>query len=212
VLAHIEPSWATRYLAVVVGPLILLLAMGLARAGAIGIAALAVAGLLILQPVTRINGLPMPRDAKSNGHGLAHQMAPRLAPGDLVLAAQPEAVPLLALELGDGFDYGDPTGIVEDPTFMDWRDAEDRLRAASFDTDLAPLVDALRPGDRVLLVLPGKEPRETDTSWIRLFRSRGRQIESALRADDRFGVVDVVVGSDREYVTLDAVLFERLSR
>ncbi|HUF85165.1 MAG TPA: glycosyltransferase family 39 protein, partial [Acidimicrobiia bacterium] len=118
-LAHVEPSWATRYLAVVVGPLMVVLGVGLARAGGAGVTALVLATILILQPFTRLGGLPLPRDAKSNARDVAATVAPRLAPGDVVLVAQPEAVPLFATELGEGFRYVSPTGPVEDPLLMD---------------------------------------------------------------------------------------------
>lgn len=209
VLAHVEPSWATRYLAVVVAPLVLLLGLGLARARWLGVAALALAALLILQPLSRINGFPMPRDAKSNGHAVAARFAPRLAAGDLVVVAQPEAVPLFRHELGDGFVFADPTGVVEDPTTMDWRDAEERLRATSFADGVGPLLDALEPGQRVLYVGPGNASSSTDTTWIMAFRADGRRIQQALRGDERFTLVGRQRGSDDPYVTFDAVLYER---
>ena len=209
-VAHVEPSWATRYLAVVVGPMLLVVAVGLARARLVGIGALAVAAVLILQPITRLEGtFRVPADAKSNAHAVAERMAPRLAPGDLVLVAQPEAVPLLHHELGDDLTYADPTGIVEDPTVMDWRDALPRLQAATHAADTAPLVDALAPGARVLVVLAGNDAKRTDTDWITSFRSAGRRIQQALRSDPGLVTVDRIRGSERPYVTFDAVLYER---
>lgn len=209
-LSHVEPSWATRYLAVIVGPVVLLLAMGLARAGAAGIGAAFVAGVLIIQPVTRLNGYPLPRDAKSNARDIAEVFAPRLAPGDIVVVAQPEAVPLLRIELGPDLVYADPTGRATDPTTMDWRDALGRLRAASYDADIAPLLDGLPIGGRVAVIEPGNEPRATDTAWITTFRAKGHEIESALRRDRRFRMIDAAAGSGREYVTIDGLLFERV--
>jgi hypothetical protein len=211
VISHIEPSWATRYLAVVVGPLLLLVGCGLARAGAAGIGAVAIAALLVLQPITRLNGLPMPRDAKSNARDIAAQVGPRLAPGDLVVVAQPEAVPLFRAELGGGFTYADPTGLADAPTLMDWRNAEDRLRAATF-ADLAPLIDRLKVGQRLAVIAPGNEARDTDTTWIQLFRTSSRRTVRALRTDPRFTVVDRIRGDSSPYVTFDAVLFERVTK
>jgi mannosyltransferase len=208
-LAHVEPSWATRYLAVVLGPLLLLVGFGLARAGGVGVAAVAFACVLVLQPITRVNGLPLPRDAKSNAHALAARMGPRLDDGDLVLVAQPEAVPLLRTELGPELTYADPTGVVDDPTIMDWRDAEDRLRAAG-GKELAALVEDMEVGQRVLLVAPGNEPSDTDTPWIELFRSAGRRAARALRADPRFVLVDRLRGPNEPYVTMDGAIWERV--
>jgi hypothetical protein len=210
VMAHVEPSWATRYLAVVVGTLLLLVGVAISRAGAAGVIALAIAALLVLQPVSRLGGLPLPRDAKSNARAVARHMVPRLADGDVVIVAQPEAVPLFRGELGAGFVYADPTGVVEDPTMMDWRDAEARLRSATT-ASLAPLVDTLEPGQRILVVAPGNAAADTDTSWIRLFRAAGRRTARALQADPRFELVDRLRGADGPYVTYDAAVWERVT-
>jgi len=210
-LAHVEPSWATRYLAVVVGPVVLLLAMGLSRAGGAGIAAVVVAAVLVLQPVTRLHGYPLPRDAKSNAHGIALDLGPRLRPADLVVVAQPEAVPLMRIELGPGLAYADPTGQLADPTVMDWRSALDRLRASTFAGDVAPLLDRLAVGQRVVLVEPGNEPKATDTTWINTFRAKGHEIEAELRRDRRFRLIGASAGTGDEYVTVDALLFERVT-
>jgi hypothetical protein len=209
-MAHVEPSWATRYLAVIVGPLLLVVGTGLARAKGVGIAAFAVAAILVLQPITRLSGLPLPRDAKSNARAVAELVGPRLEPGDVVVVAQPEAVPLFAAELGDGYRYASPTGPLDDPTLMDWRNAEDRLRAATWD-DLAPLVDDLRVGQRLLLIAPGNAVSPTDTSWVKLFRAAGRRATRVLKADPRFVIVDRMRGDDDPYVTFDALLFERVT-
>jgi hypothetical protein len=210
VIAHLEPSWATRYLAVIVGPLLLVVALGLSRSGTAGIAAVGIAAVIVLQPMTRLNGLPLPRDAKSDARALAAAVAPRLAAGDVVVVAQPEAVPLLRSQLGGGFTYADPTGLVQDPTLMDWRNAEDRLRASSF-ADLAPLIERMKVGQRLLLVAPGNEASDRDTAWIKLFRARSRRIAQALRADGRFAVIDRVRGDRGPYVSFDAFLFERVT-
>jgi hypothetical protein len=208
--AHVEPSWATRYLAVVVGPLLLLVGLGLARSNAAGVGAVAIAAVLVLQPITRLNGLPLPRDVKSNARAISEEVAPRMATGDLVIVAQPEAVPLFRFQLGGAFVFADPTGLIDDPSLMDWRNAEDRLRAASYG-DLAPLIDRLKPGQRLLLVNPGNEAHDTDTTWIQLFRNSARRTLLALRTDPRFAIVDRIRGDDSPYVSFDAVLFERVT-
>jgi mannosyltransferase len=209
-LAHVEPSWATRYLAVIVGPLVLLVGFAISRARGVGVAALVLVAVLVLQPITRVNGLPFPLDAKSNARALAERMVPRLADGDIVFVAQPEAVPLLRAELGDGFVYVDPMGVVEDPTVVDWRDAEARLRASSLE-DIAGLFDALEPGQRVLVVRPANPPADTDTAWIELFRLAGQRTGRALHADERFELVASLGGASGSYVTFDGVIWERVT-
>jgi hypothetical protein len=194
----------------VVGPLLLVVAFGLARAGSVGIGAVAIMVVLVLQPITRVGGLPLPRDAKSNGHGVAAVLAPRLRTNDVVVVAQPEAVPLFRAELGDDLVYADPTGVVDDPTIMDWRDAEARLRQSSIE-NLEALVDDIEVGTRVAVIVPGNAPADTDTDWIRLFRASGRRFTRALRADEDFELVTRLRGTGRSYVTFDAAVWERVS-
>jgi hypothetical protein len=175
-LAHLEPSWATRYLAVAVGPLILIVGVGLSRARGLGVGALVIAALLILQPVTRISpGIGVGKTSKSNAKEMAATLKPDLPAGTLVLVTQSEAVPLIAHYFGEGLRYADPRGLVADPHVMDWRDAEEQLDAARIPGALAPAIDALQPGDRVLLVTSTPPERDTDTSWLEQFRVLDRQ-------------------------------------
>ena len=53
-----------------------------------------------------------------------------------------------------GVRFLTPLGTVADPRLTDWRDGVARLRAGSAERVLAPLVDRLAPGRRVLLVMP----------------------------------------------------------
>jgi hypothetical protein len=67
----------------------------------------------------------------------------------------------------------------------DWRDGVDRLRATSAERDLAPLIDRLPAGRRVVLV----EPMVTDLSrwrapWTQLVRVRSAEWGRYV-ADDR---------------------------
>jgi 4-amino-4-deoxy-L-arabinose transferase-like glycosyltransferase len=176
VLAHLEPSWATRYLAVAVGPMILLVGLGLARARWVGVAAMAVIALLVTQPFTRISpGLGIAKDSKSNAGSIAALVQPALPSGSLVLASQPEAVPLFAHYLGAGYLYADPRGVVDDPQVMDWRDAEAAMEASSVPGRLAGTIAGLHPGDRVLFLTTDSPPKDTDTAWIERIRERGQQ-------------------------------------
>jgi hypothetical protein len=187
--AHVEPSWATRYLAVVVGPLLLLIGLGLARAGGVGIGALAIAALLVVQPFTRLAGeFERPSDAKSNGAAIVEALGP-LSAGDVVATSQPEAVPLLRYYLGEGPRYVEPAGEVDDPDVVDWRGAEERLLGSSLVATLEPIVEALRPGQRLLLVIPDTQPEQTDTAYVDAFRDQGRDAFETLSDDDRLEVV-----------------------
>ena len=176
VVAHAQPSWATRYLAVSVGPLILVVGYGLSRARWIGVVALGVVAVLVTQPFTRISpGIGIERDSKSNAGAIATMVRPEIPARSLVLVTQPEAVPLVEHYLGSGLTYADPRGVVADPQVMDWRNAEAQLDAASVPGSLTNELNGLGPGDRVLLVSPASVARDTDTSWIERFRELDHQ-------------------------------------
>jgi uncharacterized membrane protein len=85
------PAWAFRYLAVVVGPLLLLAGIGLARAAKLGLVALLLVSCFwILDPHTRL------LDAKSNVASAAAKIAASDNPNTWVISTQPEQVPTLS--------------------------------------------------------------------------------------------------------------------
>jgi len=172
--SQLEPAWATRYLAVLFGPLLLGLAAVLARGAGWTSVALAAVGALWLA-----SG---PAPAKSNVRHVAATVAPELRASDLVVCTQPEQVPVLARYLRDDVLYLTPLGTVAEPRVTDWRDGVARLRAGTAERVLAPLVDRLAPGRRVLLVTPVFS-RRSPAPWNRAVRSRTREWRAWLRAD-----------------------------
>ena len=184
--ALVEPGWASRYLAVLVGPLLLLGGAALARVGPLGLvaaAAIACAWALDLAPAE-----------KSNVAGASEVVAASLEPGDLVVSTQPEQVPVLAHYLPDGLRYATPLGPVADPAVMDWRNALARLEATAPEDALAPLLDELPPGARILLVAPEVgDGGRWRAPWTELVAARSGEWASALGADARFRRVDGAV-------------------
>jgi hypothetical protein len=161
--AKSTPSWAFRYLAVVVGPLLVVTGFGLARAAGLGLAALAlVCCFWVLNPV------PHSLDAKSNVESAAAVVRHELGPNALVLSTQPEQVPTLAYYLPAGTRFATPLGPVSDPRVMDWRNALARFRLSSVRGVLAPLLTALTPGERLGLVEPTTFARAP--TWMNLIR------------------------------------------
>lgn len=208
--AHVEPSWATRYLAVSLGPVLLLLAMGLVRARLHGLLGLVAAGLLVLQPVTRLQGnLRYPDAAKSDVAVLAERVDGDVRPGDLVVVVQPEALPLAERYLGAGLRYADPVGEVAEPSIMDWRDSRARLDTADADTTLSALVESLAPRERLLLLLPAVRSRPTDTEWVQRIREVGLEYRSSVLRDDRLRVVERYRTGEATEYPFTAVLLER---
>jgi mannosyltransferase len=175
VASQVEPAWAPRYLAVLFGPALIAVACLLARR-----AAWAVAAPVVLAAVWLAAGPP---DAKSNARAVAASAAPSVRAGDLVVCTQPEQVPVLHRYLPQGVVYLTPLGTPADPSFTDWRDALQRLRAARAERDLLPVVRRLESGRRVILVTPVARPPRAP--WSRAVRRRTREWRAAVRAEPR---------------------------
>ena len=179
--SQLSPAWANRYLAVAAAPLLLAVAAGLAHAGRLGIA-----GLLVAAALGAGDTAP---DEKSNVRDVAQTIAPSLRAGDLVVATQPEQVPVLAYYLPDGVRFATLTGAVEDTGVTDWRDGTERLGASSPERDLAPLLDELEPGRRVALVTPiFFDIRRWQAPWTELVRLRSGEWRQHISNDSRFAI------------------------
>ncbi len=178
--SQFEPAWATRYLAVLFGPLLLMLAAVLARGA--GWSWVALAGVLA---VWLISG---PAPAKSNVRTVAGAVAPALHAGDLVVTSQPEQVPVLHRYLPPGLRFLTPLGSVPEPRVTDWRDGVERLRAGTAERVLAPEIERLPSGRRVLLVWPVVR-RRSQAPWNRAVRIRTREWRAWLRAAPRLRAI-----------------------
>ena len=147
--SKLTPAWADRYLAVILGPLLLLFGLGLARAGRFGLLALAlVVCWWVLDP------LPTSVDSKSNVAITMAKVRRHLGSDPLVLSTQPEQVPVISYYLPGARRFVTPLGAVSDPRVMDWRNALARFHHHSVSSVLMPAVRSLPPGSRVLLVTP----------------------------------------------------------
>ena len=215
--SQLEPAFATRYLAVAVGPLLLVAAIGLARARGIGLAIVALTAVLWASD--------QPPSEKSNVSEVTAGIAPSLAPGDLVIATQPEGVPVADYYLADDVDglrFATITGAVADRGVTDWIDGVDRLEQTSPARDLEPLLATVRPGQRVALIVPDFSILSRwKAPWTSLVRTRSLAWEDRLRSDPRFRVVaeepPVAVSRPHEvrgtiYARLDLRAVSRRSR
>jgi hypothetical protein len=184
VASQISPAWSTRYQGVVLGPLLLFAAGGLAYSRWIGLFGLAF--LLIWWGTATAN--PALQN-KSNVDDIAVQLGPQLRPGDQVISTQPEQIPVVYYYLpgAQTLRYANTMGPVTDPQVMDWRDALKRLKASRVGNALEPVLASVPVGHRVLLVSPITEnPRSWRAPWTELVRRRGAQFGGALAADPRF--------------------------
>lgn len=198
--SQFSPAWTTRYLGVALGPLLLLAALGLARAGTLGLAAFLI--IFCVWGITKSGGL----ENKSNAADLAESLQGTLQPGDLVVTLQPEQAPLMHYHLPGGLqgDLIEATqlGEVETKGVMDWRDVQERLEAATPEENLDPLLDRLPRSQRVLLVFPvTTNIHDWDAPWTSTVRRRAAQWGRALALDDRF-----------EYVTAVPPFYDRSGR
>jgi 4-amino-4-deoxy-L-arabinose transferase-like glycosyltransferase len=182
--SQLSPAWANRYLAAGIAPFLLLAAAGFGYAGRLGLV-----GLAIVCVLWALDGAP---SEKSNVRAVAEAIAPSLRAGDLVVATQPEQVPVLDYYLPDGLRFATLTGPVRDTGVTDWRDGVERLRRTTAERDLAPLLDSLEPGDRLALVVPQVYAiGRWSAPWTELIRLRSEEWLQFISNDARFGLVAV---------------------
>jgi mannosyltransferase len=182
--SQVSPAWANRYLAAGIAPFLLLAAAGFAHAGRLGLV-----GLALVAVLWAIDGAPT---EKSNVRTVAQSIAPSLRPGDLVVATQPEQVSVLEYYLPDGLRYATLTGPVRDTGVTDWRDGVERLEATSASRDLRPLLDELKPGQRLALVVPTIYAiGRWSAPWTRLVRLRSEEWLQYVSNDPRFGLTAI---------------------
>ena len=164
--------------------ILLLVAAGLAAARGLG-----TLGLII---VVILWGYDVWPTTKSNVRPVAHAIGPSLSPGDVVVSTQPEQVPVLHHYLPPGLRYATLTGFVEDVGVTDWRDGVERLQASSPQRDLKPIMDALRPGQRLVLVAPIIFSMDRwNAPWTKLVRMRSEQFKQYASNDPRFAPTTV---------------------
>ncbi|MBW3574605.1 MAG: glycosyltransferase family 39 protein, partial [Actinobacteria bacterium] len=166
--SQLRPAWASRYFGLFLPPLLLLAALGLARAGRRGLVALVLIVGFWAQPVAASFVPDRQLPQKSNVRRAASVVAPVLEDGDLVVSVHMEHVPLLHYYLGPELRYADPTGLVADPAIADWRDAVERLESAEPRTGLLPLVAELDAGGHVALVCPRYDVDPDDLEWFQI--------------------------------------------
>jgi mannosyltransferase len=181
--SQFSPAWTTRYLGVVLGPMLLVAALGLARSGNLGLVALAI--ILGVWAIPKTYGLKN----KSNAADMERAVVDNslLRDGDLVISMQPEQVPLIDYHLPGDLQWATPLGRVENPRVMDWTHGLERMEAARPARNLEPLLANLPRSGRVFLVHPvTHSANDWDAPWTALVRRRSAQWGHALATDPRF--------------------------
>jgi mannosyltransferase len=182
--SQVTPAWVVRYFAPVVAPIILLLAIGMSRAGVIGAVAIFFAICFMIRPSA------FEPAYKSDMQDIAGEVAGALHPGDLVIVGQPESMPLAYYYLPGGLKWASTIGPVKDPTYVNWVDAMDRYRASDPFKVLPPEVNALKPGQQLLFIRPLTEGvTNWEAPWTLMIRRRSAQYGEILQADVNSGLL-----------------------
>jgi hypothetical protein len=178
---------------VFVAPLLLMAGLGLSRAGKLGVVATALI-LAFWLPYQSISH-------KSIDRWVVHHAGARMHPGDLVVVTHPEQVPVVTYYANRGLRFANEFGLVKDNRVMDWIDAEQRLRAATPEKNLEPLLATLKPGQHVLLLRPviGPDGSGWKAPWTKLVRERSADWARALEHDRRFKLLRLYPHPRRNY-------------
>jgi hypothetical protein len=201
--SQITPAYVSRYFAPVLPAMLLIAALGCARARVVGLLAVAATVAFLLHPST------FAYLHKSDMRDIAGQLDAQLHPGDLVVVAQPEQTPLAYYYLPSGLRYATTIGAVNQPSYMNWVDALGRLQRANPAPTLDPLVAQLRPGQDLLYLRPLTEGvLNWQAPWTRLVRRRAAEWGAILQADVKQGVLKPVAWAPHDY---QEALFEPMS-
>jgi hypothetical protein len=207
--SQINPAYVPRYFAPIVASILLIAAFGCARAGVVGLGALALSAVFLINPASVASGY------KSDMRDVGGEMAPLVHAGDLVVVGQPEQTPLAWYYLPDGLRYANTIGPVPNPSYMNWVDADKRLQDANPRTTLGPLVASLRPGQQLLYVRPLTEGvKNWQAPWTQLVRRRSAQWGAILQADVDSGMLKVIAMAPHYYrgapdIANSAVLYKK---
>ncbi len=188
---QIVNSWNPRYLGIAVVPALLALAGGLAAARR-GFAAL----VLAVCTVTA-TAVPLLVDrqltvttAKSNVAEMLQRLHPLLHPGALVISTEVTNMPVIALDLGPGYRYASPLGLLRDPLVVNWTDLPTRLQAVSAQSNLEPLLNSLPAGGQVLMVNPTAwGGQETPARYLGPVKAEGVAANQVVVGDPRLAKV-----------------------
>ena len=149
-----------------------------ARAGLLGLAAIVISVAFLANPAS------FSPKYKSDMRDVTGELAPLLRPGDMVLSAAPEQVPLAYYYLPAGLRFASTMGPVGVPGTMNWAGAYSRLLHADPGRTLSALVATLKPGQRLLVTRPLTEGNAAwKADWSGLVRRRAAQWGALLAGD-----------------------------
>lgn len=178
VASHLfTPAWDTRYFSPVVGAILLLLGIGISRAGVLGAVALAFVVFYMWHPSPLLpSPAPFIPSYKSDVQDISGEYQGVLKPRDLVLVGQPEQTALAYYYLPAGLRYANTLGPVAHPSYMNWVNALPRYKAVKPQKVVNQLVGSLKPGQHLLYIRPLTEGNAGWAApWTFLIRTRSAQ-------------------------------------
>ncbi len=211
--SQVNPAWAPRYFAPVIGAMLFLIAWGCSRARLVGIVAIAVSCAFLINPYA------VAPKHKSDMRYVAGTIGPLLHKGDLVVVGQPEQTTLAWYYLPGGLRWANTArGAIADPTYMNWVNALDALKRTKPQPTASRLVMSLRPGQQLLFVRPLTEGAQNwQAPWTSEVRLRSAQWGAVLHSYVASGVLKQVATAPLNYpgaccVADSAVLYRKLAR
>ena len=187
-VSQVSPSWTTRYFAIVVGPLLVLAARGIVRAGRFGVAALVIIAFFWARYAVQ--------DNKENARAIAAGLG-TLHPGELVIATHPEQVPVLRYYLGSGLRFATTLGPVVDQQAFDWVDAVSRLRGTPPRPTLDRLIASVPKGQEFVVVTPVfRDYRAWRAKWTKLVWQKSQTWTALLQGDPNLRLVRHVASNE----------------
>ncbi|HLI24136.1 MAG TPA: hypothetical protein VKU91_04215, partial [Acidimicrobiales bacterium] len=190
VASQVVHAWASRYLGVVIGPGLLVIAGVVARHRWARVLLLPLAIVMSVSAIPVLADPPAAATTKSNVAAVDAAMRPLLAPGDLVISTAPSELPLIAYYLPRDLHYASVLGPATDPRVVDWIDLTSRLAAADPRTSLARIIAAMPSGAKVLLINPVSwATTETPERYAGVVAAAGIAVNQMVLTDPELTVV-----------------------
>ncbi len=211
--SQVNPAWAPRYFAPVIGAMLFLIAWGCSRARLIGIVAIALSCAFLANPYA------FAPKHKSDMRYVAATMGPLLHQGDTVVVGQPEQTTLAWYYLPAGLHFANTArGPVTDPTYMNWVNVLDAIKRTNPRRTADRIVSQLRPGQQLLFVRPLTEGAQNwEAPWTLWVRRRSAQWGAVFARDVANGTLRRVSTAPINYpgaccVANSAVLFQKQAK
>jgi hypothetical protein len=174
------PALTDRYLAPLVGALLLMLAIACARSGIVGLVLLVVSCLFVANPASFIGSY------KSDMSEIAYELSPYLHTGDVVLVTQPEQTALAWYYLPAGLRFATALGPDPHPTYMNWDGAQTALAHSNPRATVDRIVSSLHKGQTLVVIRPLTEGVQNwSQQWSQLVRRRSAQLSAVIAGDPR---------------------------